>query len=228
MYVSHVIMNQLNLEIPQTDKIEERTAQAMMLLLAQGIDKGWIAGNLMFYPTMNPAHIQYMASPLVVFQSPNMYALPKPYHTFSYMSRLEQIVEEHNLGILGDLATDAEIASYMFVWGMTCNLNIVLGSILIHAATRMRRKFFADTIDITVEGKEPPLEFEAIAHDYNQLARCIRASAVEAGCQAGWGEVYRPKPTKSGQQPSPYDAVLSPNSSRSKPKGFGKQLSLLD
>lgn len=103
----------LPLDPPTNLAVSSATAKTMRMMLETGVPPHIIAG-LLRVAGSPPEHVRYLSGPVILPNSPWSDSLPDWLSPAIYSDRLAVILTEYSVGIVGNLATPAEVLAYLY------------------------------------------------------------------------------------------------------------------
>ncbi|MEH2067890.1 MAG: hypothetical protein V7K47_06940 [Nostoc sp.] len=187
----------------QAEKKLTPATQKMLLLMTEMELSKEVTAALLELADLELGHIRYIAGPVIVHRSAWMDCIPPWIFKAIAIDRLKLVFEEHRKGVVGSLATPAEVVAVMMpasyeapmasrwtdVYLWACNEAIV--------AHNRLRDGVKDTWEI-IGGR--PIHYNNIKDDYEHLARDIRTRVVEQAKERGWAKRTKSLEQKQGKR----------------------------
>lgn len=98
---------------PPNLSVSSATAQTMRMMLETGVPPQAISG-LLRAAGFSDTHTRYLGGPIILPDSVWSDSLPNWLSPAVYGDRLYAVITEHSAGIVGDLATPAEVLAYLY------------------------------------------------------------------------------------------------------------------
>ncbi|MFN6474045.1 MAG: hypothetical protein RMY36_030820 [Nostoc sp. SerVER01] len=169
-------------------KLPPATQKLLLMMTEMELAKE-VTAALLDLADMELGHIRYIAGPVITHRSAWMDCIPPWIFKAIAIDRLKLVFEEHQKGIVGSLATPAEVVAVMMPASYEAPMGSRWTDVYLWACNEaiMSHNRLRDGVKDAWEiigGR--PVDYKSIKHDYEELARDIRAKVVEQARQRGW------------------------------------------
>lgn len=165
--------------------------KAMFLLLAELDMNKEVTAALLELSDLELWHIRYIAGPVIVHRGAWSDCIPPWIFRAIAIDRLKLIFDELDIGIVGKLATPAEIVAVMMPASYEAPMKSRWSDVYLWACNEamVAHNRLKDGVKDTWEliGCRP-VQYKSIKDDYEELARDIRSKVVEAARLKGWNK----------------------------------------
>ncbi|HLP92331.1 MAG TPA: hypothetical protein VK184_27530 [Nostocaceae cyanobacterium] len=180
------------------EHLPHNTRKMMRFMLETGLDKDVIAALLQMVE-FDSELICYFAGPIITYKCAWTDTIPQWLFQAIILDRFDQILEENETGGKTNLATPSEVTAYLMPASMEHPIGTRWTDVYLWAsnATLVKHNRVPQGHSNCWEFLGRPVDYRTIKHDYEMLARDIRASSVKAAKERGW---YKSRNDKSLHQ----------------------------
>jgi hypothetical protein len=175
----------------KSEKKITSATKAMFLLLAELDMNKEVTAALLELSDMELGHIRYIAGPVIVHRGAWSDCIPSWIFRAIAIDRLKLIFDELELGIVGKLATPAEVVAVMMPASYEAPMKSRWTDVYLWACNEAmvaHNRLKGDVKDTWELIGCRPVQYKSIKDDYEELARDIRSKVVEAARLKGWNK----------------------------------------
>lgn len=185
--------------------LDDSTRRMLRAMLDMDMDHQMLTSLLDIMLLVPPPLSRYMGGPVIVGKTAWAETLPKRAIKAALLDRLDRVLDEWEIGEIGDLATPAEVLCVMYPYSMVAPMHHEYVDLYMWCFSQVapRHRWSSDLA--TAEDywqfiQHPPISFEYVCEDYNRVARDIRRKVVDAGKSRGFGNLKEYRKRKTEQE----------------------------